>query len=283
MKIFELNNIGIKLLEENNIEDSRIKSKLLLEYLLNMSKIDLIVNNDKEVDDLIKEKYMKYINEMINGRPIQYIINNQEFMKLNFYVDENVLVPQPDTEILVQKAIEIIKNKKDNKLDILDLCTGSGAIGISLKKYIDDITVYVSDISEKALEIAKKNAIKNEVEVQYILSDMFSKMDNLKFDLIVSNPPYIKTDVIKLLSKEVQKEPIIALDGGRDGLDFYRTIRNEAYKYLKDSGIILLEIGFDQKNTVSELFKNDNNYNYENIELFKDLSNIDRVIKIEKS
>lgn len=283
MKIFELNNIGIKLLEENNIEDSRIKSKLLLEYLLNMSKIDLIVNNDKEVDDLIKEKYMKYINEMINGRPIQYIINNQEFMKLNFYVDENVLIPQPDTEILVQKAIEIIKNKKDNKLDILDLCTGSGAIGISLKKYIDDITVYVSDISEKALEIAKKNAIKNEVEVQYILSDMFSKMDNLKFDFIVSNPPYIKTDVIKLLSKEVQKEPIIALDGGRDGLDFYRTIRNEAYKYLKDSGIILLEIGFDQKNTVSELFKNDNNYNYENIELFKDLSNIDRVIKIEKS
>lgn len=283
MKIFELNNIGIKLLEENNIEDSRIKSKLLLEYLLNMSKIDLIVNNDKEVDNLIKEKYMKYINEIINGRPIQYIINNQEFMKLNFYVDENVLIPQPDTEILVQKAIEIIKNKKDNKLDILDLCTGSGAIGISLKKYVDDITVYVSDISEKALEIAKKNAIKNEVEVQYILSDMFSKMDNLKFDFIVSNPPYIKTDVIKLLSKEVQKEPIIALDGGRDGLDFYRTIRNEAYKYLKDSGIILLEIGFDQKNTVSELFKNDNNYNYENIELFKDLSNIDRVIKIEKS
>ena len=283
MKIFELNNIGIKLLEENNIEDSRIKSKLLLEYLLNMSKIDLIVNNDKEVDDLIKEKYMKYINEMINGRPIQYIINNQEFMKLNFYVDENVLIPQPDTEILVQKAIEIIKNKKDNKLDILDLCTGSGAIGISLKKYIDDITVYVSDISEKALEIAKKNAIKNEVEVQYILSDMFSKMDNLKFDLIVSNPPYIKTDVIKLLSKEVQNEPIIALDGGNDGLDYYRIIRNEAYKYLKTNGVILLEIGFDQKNTVSELFKNDNNYNYENIELFKDLSNIDRVIKIEKS
>ena len=283
MKIFELNNIGIKLLEENNIEDSRIKSKLLLEYLLNMSKIDLIVNNDKEVDDLIKEKYMKYINEIINGRPIQYIINNQEFMKLNFYVDENVLIPQPDTEILVQKAIEIIKNKKDNKLDILDLCTGSGAIGISLKKYIDDITVYVSDISEKALEIAKKNAIKNEVEVQYILSDMFSKMDNLKFDLIVSNPPYIKTDVIKLLSKEVQNEPIIALDGGNDGLDYYRIIRNEAYKYLKTNGVILLEIGFDQKNTVSELFKNDNNYNYENIELFKDLSNIDRVIKIEKS
>ena len=283
MKIFELNNIGIKLLEENNIEDSRIKSKLLLEYLLNMSKIDLIVNNDKEVDDLIKEKYMKYINEMINGRPIQYIINNQEFMKLNFYVDENVLIPQPDTEILVQKAIEIIKNKKDNKLDILDLCTGSGAIGISLKKYIDDITVYVSDISEKALEIAKKNAIKNEVEVQYILSDMFSKMDNLKFDLIVSNPPYVKTDVIKLLSKEVQNEPIIALDGGNDGLDFYRIIRNEAYKYLKDDGVILLEIGFDQKNTVRELFKNNDHYNYKNIELFKDLSNIDRVIKIEKS
>lgn len=283
MKIFELNNIGIKLLEENNIEDSRIKSKLLLEYLLNMSKIDLIVNNDKEVDDLIKEKYMKYINEIINGRPIQYIINNQEFMKLNFYVDENVLIPQPDTEILVQKAIEIIKNKKDNKLDILDLCTGSGAIGISLKKYIDDITVYVSDISEKALEIAKKNAIKNEVEVQYILSDMFSKMDNLKFDLIVSNPPYIKTDVIKLLSKEVQNEPIIALDGGNDGLDYYRIIRNEAYKYLKTNGVILLEIGFDQKNTVSELFKNNDQYNYKNIELFKDLSNIDRVIKIEKS
>ena len=283
MKIFELNNKDIKLLEENNIEDSRIKSKLLLEYLLNMSKIELIVNNDKEVDDLIKEKYMKYINEIINGRPIQYIINNQEFMKLNFYVDENVLIPQPDTEILVQKAIEIIKNKKDNKLDILDLCTGSGAIGISLKKYIDDITVYVSDISEKALEIAKKNAIKNEVEVQYILSDMFSKMDNLKFDLIVSNPPYIKTDVIKLLSKEVQNEPIIALDGGNDGLDYYRIIRNEAYKYLKTNGVILLEIGFDQKNTVSELFKNNDQYNYENIELFKDLSNIDRVIKIEKS
>ena len=260
-----------------------------------MNKIELLINYNKVINDEKEKCFFNYIDEIIKGKPVQYIIKNQEFMKLNFYVDDNVLIPQPDTEILVENTIKILgkleKNARvqekpnlEEKLTVLDLCTGSGAIGISIKKYMKNAIVYVSDISSKALEIAKINAKNNNVNINFIQSDMFEKfneMKNLKFDVIVSNPPYIETDNLETLPKEVQAEPKLALDGGKDGLKYYRKIADKGYMYLKDKGYILMEIGYNQNISVPELFKNNNEY--KNIEIFKDLSNIDRVIKIEKS
>ena len=198
-------------------------------------------------------------------------------MKLKFYVDENVLIPQPDTEILVEHVLELIKDKK---LTILDLCTGSGAIAISISKYSKDVKVYGVDISEKALNIAKKNNRNNNTKVEFILSDMFKNLENKKFDIIVSNPPYIKTDEIKTLSEEVKNEPHLALDGGEDGLYFYRIIINEVYKYLNNSGYVCLEIGYEQKNDVIDLIKKSGKY--KDIKCYRDLGGNDRVIIFQK-
>ena len=197
-------------------------------------------------------------------------------MNLNFYVDENVLIPQPDTETLVLQAIKRIKQYENNNIKVLDLCTGSGAIAISLAKEFENknVQVYASDISDKALEVAKKNSKKNDVHINFINSNMFENIDE-KFDIIVSNPPYIETETIKKLSKDVQQEPHIALDGGFDGLEFYKIIASEYEKYLNDNGTLLLEIGYNQKQSVTELFIN------RNVECIKDLAQNDRVIIVK--
>lgn len=223
----------------------------------------IIANGEKEIDAEKREKFEKCINKIVNGTPIQYVTNSQEFMKLKFYVDENVLIPQPDTEIIVEQIIEDYnKNYKSDTIKILDLCTGSGAIGISLAKYIENSRVVATDISNKALQIAKLNAEKNLVhrKLQFILSDMFENIPYEKFDSIVSNPPYIETDVINMLAKSVQNEPHLALDGGIDGLKFYKIIADNAEKFLKENGRLYLEIGYDQKEKVIKLLENTNNF-----------------------
>ena len=218
---------------------------------------------------------MKYIDKIINVKQIQYITNEQEFMKLKFYVDENVLIPQPDTEIIVEKVIDEFKDKE---LKILDLCTGSGTIAISLAKYIERCNILATDISSKAIQIAKLNAEKNQVhkKIEFVLSDMFEEIRKDKFDIIVSNPPYIKTEVIKTLDKQVQNEPKLALDGGINGLKFYEIISKNAYKFLNNNGKIYLEIGYDQKNDVIDLLKK--TQKYKDIICIKDLELNDRLI-----
>ena len=244
--------------------------------------IFLLINSEEYVAEDIQKQFKDNIELLNLGKPIQYIMHSQEFMKMNFYVDENVLIPQPDTEILVEEVINIFSGlscayTKDQNIRILDLCTGSGAIGISLAKYIKNSKVTMSDLSKKALEIANKNAIKNEVKdrCSFINSDMFENI-NEKYDIIVSNPPYIKTEVINTLSKEVQNEPSLALDGGEDGLRFYRIIANNAWKYLNKNGILALEIGYDQNDDVFNLVKDTGKYS--DIYSKKDLSNNDRII-----
>ena len=273
MRIQELLEIGIKKLRENKVDEPIAIARKLLCFVLDKDKVYLITNSHEEIKKIHEDKFLSCINDFLNSIPIQYITNGQEFMKMKFYVDENVLIPRSDTEIVVEEAIKIIKENKLTK--VLDLCTGSGAIAISIAKYTDNCNITAVDISDKALEISQKNAISNNVnnKINFLHSNMFEKITN-KFDLIISNPPYIKSDVINKLEENVKKEPIIALDGGLDGLDFYKNIEENAYKFLNENGYLVLEIGYDQKEDIMELLKT----KYEDIICKKDLCGNDRVI-----
>lgn len=260
MTIKETMRKGMIKLKTGNVTEPNLKSRLLMQYILNKPRQYLIVYDDQILTLRQEVDYFKSIKRLIEGEPIQHITHQQEFMKLNFFVDENVLIPRPDTEILVEEVIKIAKKTKAKK--ILDLCTGSGAIAVSLAKYLGDVEITAIDISSKSLQIAIKNAKSNQVEdkITFIESDLFSNIPDDKYDIIVSNPPYIRKDVINTLTKEVQKEPKIALDGGEDGLEFYRKIVCESDKYLKFRGYLCLEIGFDQKNDVINIINNERKY-----------------------
>lgn len=279
MNIEEILKKEINNLKQNNIENSTLKVKILLANILNVKKEYLLIHSEEEVKQEDKIKYENNINELIKGKPLQYITNKQEFMGLNFYVDENVLIPQPDTEILVEKAIEIAETTQKNK--ILDMCTGSGCIAISLAKNINNAQIIATDISNNALNVANKNAINHNVEnkIKFINSDMFNNIEE-KFDIIVSNPPYIETVTINKLEIEVQNEPHLALDGGIDGLKFYKIIANNAFKYLNENGYLLLEIGYNQQESVTQLLQDTGKY--KNIEIIKDLGGNYRVVIARK-
>lgn len=274
MTIKETLTKGMIMLKGSNIESPKLKARLLLQHILNKPRQHLIVYDNEEVGKKEQWEYFVNIEKMTNGVPLQHITHSQEFMKMDFYVDENVLIPRPDTEILVEEVIKIAQKIENPK--ILDLCTGSGAIAISIAKNVPNAKVYAIDISDAALSIARKNAKKLEAKVKFIKSNLFNKLDKIKFDIIVSNPPYIKRKDINFLSKEVQKEPEIALDGGIDGLDFYRKITEKAIEYLKLGSYLCYEIGYDQKDEVMSII--DNNKNYGGTYCKKDLCDNDRII-----
>ena len=265
---------GMIMLKSNNVESPKLKARLLLQYVLDKPRQYIIVYDNKEIDKQQQWQYFVNIEKLTKGIPLQHITHRQEFMKMDFFVDENVLIPRPDTEILVEEVIKIAQ--KYNSPRILDLCTGSGALAISLKKFVPNADITAVDISEKALEIAQKNAEKLEAKINFVKSNLFDKLDNKKFDIIVSNPPYIRKDEIKKLSEEVQKEPKIALDGGEDGLDFYRIIAEQAINYLKTGSFLCFEIGYNQKNDVIKIIEDEQNY--KNTYCKKDLYGNDRII-----
>ncbi len=267
---------GMIELKVNNIENPNLKARLLMQYILNKSRQYLLTHDDEELPRVQEQEYLKNIKKITKGTPLQHITHSQEFMKMNFYVNQEVLIPRPDTEVLVEETIKIAKQMKAKK--ILDLCTGSGVIAVSIAKYVENVEITAIDISEKALRVAKLNAKNNEVDdkIIFIKSDLFENVKKEKYDIIVSNPPYIKRDIIKKLDKEVQNEPNIALDGGYDGLDFYRRIVSEGFDYLKYEGYLCLEIGYDQKEEVTNIIKEQEKYGY--IYSKKDLNENDRVI-----
>lgn len=274
MQIKELVDRSLKKLSNADVEDFRNKFFILAEKKLNLSKEVILSHGDNEIDVDKYEMLEPYLDKIIEGIPVQYLVNEQEFYGLKFFVNENVLIPQPDTEIIVEEALNIISDGDR----VLDLCTGSGVIGVTIANK-KNVNVVASDISKKALEVARINADNlGDSKVTLVESDLFEKIEG-KFNVIVSNPPYIKKDVIRTLSKEVQNEPIIALDGGIDGLDFYKKIVEEALNYLEDGGYLLLEIGYDQKEEVLNLVINKN---YKDIRVRKDLSNNDRVVIMQK-
>ena len=255
----------------------RLDVETLLQKVLNVDRLYILLNLDKSLSKEEENLFNKFIEERLNNRPIAYIVGNREFMGLDFYVQEGVLIPRPDTEVLVEEVIEIAKNKED--INILDIGTGSGAITVSLAKYLENAKITSVDISEIALEIGRKNAILNEVDdrITFVKSDLFTNINKeMKFDIIVSNPPYIKREVIDTLDKQVKDfEPYNALEGGIDGLDFYRAITTQAKDYLKEGGVLAYEVGHDQSEDVSKLMEMDG---YTNIYTRKDLQQIDRVV-----
>lgn len=276
MTIKETLNKGMIMLKSNHIDSPKLKARLLLQYILKRPRQYLIVYDNEPITKKQQWEYFVNIEKLSQGIPLQHITHSQEFMKMDFYVNENVLIPRPDTEILVEEVIKIA-NKFENP-KILDLCTGSGAIGISIAKYVKNSKIYAIDVSEKALEVAKMNAknIGVEEKIEFIKSDLFENIGKIKFDIIVSNPPYIKNGDIGYLSEEVQKEPKLALEGGIDGLEFYRKIAKQAIDYLKLGSYLCLEIGYDQKIDVIEIIENENKY----VDTYskKDLYGNDRII-----
>lgn len=276
MTIMEAIKKGMIELKNANLESPKLKARLLMQFLLNKPRQYVIVNDMQELETKIEMQYFRAIKLMREGVPLEHITHQKEFMKLNFFVDKNVLIPRQDTEVLVEEVIKI--SKRINARKILDLCTGSGAIAISLAKYIPNSEITAIDISKDALKIAKKNAIINEVENQitFVNSNMFENLNNEKFDIIVSNPPYIRSEEINKLDLEVQREPSIALNGGKDGLDFYRKIIIDGYQYLKYGGYICLEIGYDQKLDVIKLIENEEKF--EKTYSKKDLYDNDRIV-----
>ncbi len=264
-----------------NIETKRLDAEILLCHILGCQRIDLIINKDKLLDTATLSTFNDYIDRRAKNEPVSYITGKKEFMSLEFDVESGILIPRPDTEILVE---EITNLYKDKSVNILDLCTGSGAIAVSLAYYIKNASVTAVDKFDVCINTASKNINK------YNLSDRVSviKKDVLEdieidgaFDCIVSNPPYIKTDVLSSLPFDVKDyEPQYALDGGDDGLIFYRKITDFAKNKLKPGGILAYEIGFDQATSVTEIIEK--THSFKEIRLINDLSGRNRVIIAQK-
>ena len=257
----------------------KLDTEIILQKVMgDVDRLYIQLNLDKELTSSQMTHFNEMINDRLKGRPIAYIVNNREFMGLDFFVEEGVLIPRPDTEVLVEEILEIVKERGD--VDIVDIGTGSGAISVSLAKYIDKCRIYSLDISEKALNIGNLNAKNNNVDakIKFIKSDIFSGIENkdIKVDIIVSNPPYIRKGDIDTLHTQVKDyEPYIALEGGEDGLDFYRDITKKSNEYLKESGILAFEVGHDQAQDVCNIMKSNG---YSKIYTKKDLQGIDRVV-----
>ncbi len=295
--VSELISLGEKRLIESGVIDAKLDSKALFCYMLEIPQSRLVLEYQNIMQDRLCERYFDLIDRRGTGEPLQYIVGSVEFMGLKFEVDKSVLIPRQDTETLVEDAIDIISkgsirgseiSKERKKWAVLDLCTGSGAIGISISKLCDNVKVSCSDISSKAVEVCKKNAENNGLSkrisfnVGNLLEPFVGRFGVTKFDMIISNPPYIPTATIPTLMREVKdNEPISALDGGTDGLDFYREIIENAHRHLNKRGVLMLEIGHDQKSSVESLLKD--NGSYDNIRCYKDLPGNDRIMFAEKS
>lgn len=269
-----------QILEISGSLSPRLDAELLLAFVMNKDRSYFYMYPQKEIEDDIYLTFQTLIDKRKKGVPLQYIIGKQEFMGLDFLVNQDVLIPRPDTEILVENALETIKQSCQSPIRILDIGSGSGAIGVSLAYHSSNAFVSCVDISVAALKVATQNAVIHGVDdkVQFFEGDLFSPFKNEVFDMIVSNPPYIPDDTIASLQVEVsQYEPRTALAGGKDGLDFYKRIIKGAPKYLHNGGYLFLEIGYNQGKDVTDLLLIEKVY--KGIEVIKDLSGNDRVVK----
>ena len=261
---------GTGILQEAGIQEAEIDSWLLLEYVTGMDRSFYFLKSEKEAEEEEKAVYRKLIRQRAGHIPLQYLTGVQEFMGLPFWVNPDVLVPRQDTECLVETALAYVKGKK-----VLDLCTGSGCIAVSVAVFGQVKECYAVDLSEKALETARKNAKRHHAEITFIKSDLFEDVAGV-YDVILSNPPYIPDKVIEGLSEEVRKyEPYMALNGGSDGLSFYRKITKESKEHLSEGGMLFYEIGCEQAEDVRKIMQAEG---FCDILCKKDYAGNDRVI-----
>lgn len=280
---FELKDLikdGIEKLQKASDLDATVDAWLLAEEVLGITRAQYFINPQRLVDKEDADKFFKFIDMRCNKIPLQHITGKQEFMGLSFNVNEDVLIPRQDTELLVESVLNYLKQKmKGKKVKVLDMCTGSGCIAISIKKLAENVDVTAVDLSQKALKVAIDNANQLEAKVTFIESDLFENVSG-KYDIIVSNPPYIsKSDIETLMDEVKNHEPMMALDGDEDGLKFYKKISEKLNEYLSDGGMIFYEIGYDQGKTVPDILKQ---YNFKDINVYKDLSGNDRVVIARK-
>ena len=265
---------GIQLLETAAIEEARLDAWLLLEYTADITRAWYYAHMDDRLDAKTEERYRTLCTKRAQHIPLQHITGRAYFMGYEFCVDERVLVPRQDTEVLVEEAISRMRNLE--KPQILDMCTGSGCVLISILKNVHGTGGYGYDISKQAINVAKENAKLNDVPAIFERSNLFEDVADETFDVIVSNPPYIRSDEIPFLMPEVSEfEPHEALDGKEDGLFFYRKIIQESPDYLTDGGYLLFEIGYDQGWAVSSMMKE---AGFEDVCVKKDLARNDRVV-----
>lgn len=280
MKIYEAIAEAKKLLEENNIADADLKAKEIMQYYLEMEPKDIIKNYRNEYDFT---KFFEMIEKVSKNIPYQYVIAKAWFYGKEYKVDENVLIPRIDSEILAHEIIlkvQDMENSGRKEVSILEIGTGSGALSITVVENTN-ANILAVDISEGAINIAKQNMKLHGIEedrMNIILSDIYENVEG-EFDIIFSNPPYIRTEEIKNLDKDVLKEPHLALDGGESGLDYYIKIIGDAKDYLKEDGYIIFEIGYDQRKDIEKIAKD---VGYTSVECIKDMENRDRVIIIRK-
>lgn len=263
--------MGVETLKAAGIEEALLDARLLLEEACGTDRNTLLAHGDFEVSPRQEECYMDYIRKRSGHVPLQHIVGYQDFMGLRFQVSPAVLIPRPDTETLVEEVMFFLHDG----MRVLDLCTGSGCILLSLLRYSNDCVGTGSDLSEEALETARENASRLGLCAEFVKSDLFEAIEG-KFDMIVSNPPYIRSGDIPGLMEEVREhDPLMALDGGEDGLGFYREIIGQAGEYLYPGGMLFLEIGHDQGREVSEAMRGTG---YRDVKVCKDLSGLDRVV-----
>ncbi|MBR4719373.1 MAG: peptide chain release factor N(5)-glutamine methyltransferase [Lachnospiraceae bacterium] len=281
--INELRGRGAGALRAAGISDADIDASLLLEHVLGVNKDHILAHGTDAVAEDRSDEYLALIERRKKHVPLQYITGHQEFMGLDFEVNEHVLIPRQDTECLVEEAMI----ETGDGMRVLDLCTGSGCILISLMRYKNDIEGIGTDISGEALKTAEHNAAANGVNAKFLQGDLFEalnahpSMKKDRFDIVISNPPYIPSGIIGTLMEEVRDyEPVNALDGGTDGLDFYKRILEGADEYLIPGGCILFEIGYDQGPAVSGLLRDKG---YTDISVVRDLAGLDRVVKGRRS
>lgn len=268
---------GTGVLKENNIDTPRLDSEIILAHILKCSRLKLVTERNLCLSDEQYLRFKELISLRVKGMPVAYLTGTKEFMGLCFAVDRGVLIPRGDTEIAVEKVIDEC-NRIEGTASVVDVGCGSGAIGISAARYAENAAVTLVDISQKAMEIAELNIRMNSLSdrVRVIKGDLLTPVMNEAFDIIVSNPPYIETDVIRTLQREVRDyEPMIALDGGYDGLEFYRKIAYQAAGCLKHGGLIIFEIGYNQALSVTNILLENN---FKDIHIFKDLAGLDRCV-----
>lgn len=267
---------GCRTLQAAGIEETALDARLLLEAVCGTDRNDLLVHGEQQVAPEAEEKYLNWIRQRAEHIPLQQLTGEQGFMGLTFSVNEHVLIPRQDTEILVE---EVLKELHDG-MRVLDMCTGSGCILLSLLHYSNDCEGLGVDLSAEALEVAGRNVLKvltpeKAEHAHFLQSDLFEKVEG-KFEIIVSNPPYIASAEVEKLMPEVRDhEPRMALDGTEDGLYFYRRIIEEAGKHLVSSGMLFFEIGYDQGQAVSELMRTEG---YCDVQVVQDYAGLDRVV-----